>query len=317
MLEIKQLTKVYGETAVVDNLNLKVNKGEIYGFVGHNGAGKTTTIKMIAGLIYPTNGNIIIDGVSSLKDRESLNKKIGYMPDFFGVYNNLKVMEYMEFYASLYGIYGRDAKNKIFKLLELVRLTGKENDYVDYLSRGMKQRLCLARSLVHDPQLLLLDEPASGLDPMARIDLKEIIKELKSMNKTIIISSHILLELSQVCTMMGIMKKGKIVLNGNMNDILTKSKERSLLQIVVYKGKEKAIEILKAEKLVESMTVVEQNFHIKFSGNEEDEAHLLTKLIQGNVMISHFSKEKYDLEDVFLEISKGGESYNENESHFT
>lgn len=316
MLEIKQLTKIYGEVKVVNSLDLQVGKGEIFGFVGQNGAGKTTTMKMIAGLIEPTSGSIIIDGIHSFRDRMILNNKIGYMPDFFGVYNNLKVIEYMDFYASLYGLYGKEAKKKINELLELVKLKEKENDYVDYLSRGMKQRLCLARSLVHDPQLLLLDEPASGLDPAARIELKEIIKSLKSLDKTIMISSHILLELSQICTTMGIMKQGEMILVGKIDEILTKSKERSLLKIMVYKGREKAIEILKSEKKVESISIVGECFHVKFSGDEEAEARLLTKLIQGNILISSFSKEKYDLEDVFIETTQKGAVENENEPHF-
>lgn len=317
MLELKQLTKVYGETTVVKSLDLQLKRGEVFGFVGANGAGKTTTMKMIAGLIEPTSGSITLNGNDFLGERSLLNKMIGYMPDFFGVYDNLKVMEYMEFYASLYGIYGKEAKTKIFELLELVQLKEKENDYVDYLSRGMKQRLCLARSLVHDPQILILDEPASGLDPGARIELKEIIKSLKALDKTIMISSHILLELSQICTTVGIMKQGEMVLVGEMDEILTKSKERSLLKIMTYTGREKAIEILKSEKRVESISIFDECFHVKFSGDEEAEAHLLKKLIQEDVLVSSFSKEKYDLEDIFIEITQKGVKLDENESHFT
>lgn len=317
MLELKQLTKIYGDTTVVKSLDLQLKRGEVFGFVGANGAGKTTTMKMIAGLIEPTSGSITLNGNDFLGERSLLNKMIGYMPDFFGVYDNLKVMEYMEFYASLYGIYGKEAKTKIFELLELVQLKEKENDYVDYLSRGMKQRLCLARSLVHDPQILILDEPASGLDPGARIELKEIIKSLKALDKTIMISSHILLELSQICTTVGIMKQGEMVLVGEMDEILTKSKERSLLKIMTYTGREKAIEILKSEKRVESISIFDECFHVKFSGDEEAEAHLLKKLIQEDVLVSSFSKEKYDLEDIFIEITQKGVKLDENESHFT
>lgn len=317
MLELKQLTKIYGDTTVVKSLDLQLKRGEVFGFVGANGAGKTTTMKMIAGLIEPTSGSITLNGNDFLGERSLLNKMIGYMPDFFGVYDNLKVMEYMEFYASLYGIYGKEAKTKIFELLELVQLKEKENDYVDYLSRGMKQRLCLARSLVHEPQILILDEPASGLDPGARIELKEIIKSLKALDKTIMISSHILLELSQICTTVGIMKQGEMVLVGEMDEILTKSKERSLLKIMTYTGREKAIEILKSEKRVESISIFDECFHVKFSGDEEAEAHLLKKLIQEDVLVSSFSKEKYDLEDIFIEITQKGVKLDENESHFT
>lgn len=316
MLKIKQLTKTYGEKEVVNSLNLEIKKGEIFGFIGPNGAGKTTTMKMIVGLVEPTSGRIEIEGKDLLKERIYLNKKIGYMPDFFGIYNNLKVLEYMEFYASLYGIYGVEAKKRMRELLELVNLGEKENQYVDHLSRGMKQRLCLARSLVHDPSLVVLDEPASGLDPMARLELQEVIKNLKYMNKTVILSSHILQELSKICTTMGIMKEGKMLLSGKIEDIIEHSKERSLLKIVIYEGREKALELLKKQKQVESISIENECFRIKFCGDRQSEAFLLKQLIEEGVLVSSFVNEQYNIEDIFIQTTQKGEKMDENESNF-
>ena len=202
MLVIKNLVKNYGKFRAVDNLSLEIGKGQIYGFVGANGAGKTTTIKVVAGLLKPTSGEVIVGGMDIRKNPVIYKRKIGYMPDFFGVYDDLKVTEYMNFYSGIYGI-KVDERDKICdELLELVNLKDKKNSYVDDLSRGMKQRLCLARSLIHNPELLILDEPASGLDPKARVEMKEVLKELGNMGKTILISSHILPELAEMCTLL-------------------------------------------------------------------------------------------------------------------
>ena len=216
MLEIKQLCKYYGDFLAVNHLDLSIENGEIFGFVGPNGAGKTTTMKIISGLLKASSGEVFIDGTNALKDAKQLKQKIGYMPDFFGVYDNLKAIEYMEFYASMYGIVGKKAKQISRELMALVNLSDKENSYVDGLSRGMKQRLCLARSMVHNPDLLILDEPASGLDPRARFEMKEILKNLKDMGKTIMISSHILPELAEICTTIGIMEHGQLLLQGKL-----------------------------------------------------------------------------------------------------
>ena len=197
MLKIRNLTKRYGRYTALDSLNLQIDRGEIFGFVGPNGAGKTTTMKIMAGLLKADAGEIYIDDIKLFEDYNRLKEVIGYMPDFFGVYDNLQVMEYLEFYASAYGMETRQARRLGGHLLEMVHLEGKEECYVDELSRGMKQRLCLARALIHDPQFLILDEPASGLDPRSRFEFKEILKELRDNGKTIIISSHILMELAE------------------------------------------------------------------------------------------------------------------------
>ena len=212
MLVIRDLVKKYGNFTAVDHLNMHVERGQIYGFIGPNGAGKTTTMRIVATLLAPTSGYVEVDGVDLQKDPIKVREKIGYMPDFFGVYDNLIVMEYLDFYGSAYGIEYAQRRRIADDLLELVDLSDKKDAYVDTLSRGMKQRLCLARCLIHNPQLLILDEPASGMDPRARAEIKGILKELKRMGKTILISSHILAELSEICDCVGIIDSRKVVI---------------------------------------------------------------------------------------------------------
>ena len=209
MLEIRNLKKTFGKFYALNGLDMDIGDGALYGFVGPNGAGKTTTIKIMTGLLEADEGQVLIDGVNVTGGLSQLKLKIGYVPDFFGVYDNLKVSEYMEFFASCYGINGLKARTRYMTLLEQVGLEDKVNFYVDGLSRGMKQRLCLARALIHDPSLLVMDEPTSGLDPRTRFEFKEILKELREQGKTILISSHVLSELSELCTDIGIIDQGK------------------------------------------------------------------------------------------------------------
>ena len=222
-LEVRNLTKNYGKFRALNGLNMEIKEGELFGFVGPNGAGKTTTIKIIAGLLRADMGQIFLDQIDITKDIAALKENIGYVPDYFGVYDNLKVMEYMEFYASTYGLAGREVKELSLELLEIVGLEGKENQYVDALSRGMQQRLCLARALVHNPKMLILDEPASGLDPSSRVAMKNILMELTMNGKTILISSHILSELSEMCSSIGIIQKGEMILQGSIKEIVSLS----------------------------------------------------------------------------------------------
>ena len=210
MVDIEELTKRYGKFVALDHMNLHIDKGEIFGFVGPNGAGKTTTMRIMCGLLKATSGKVTIDGVDALGRPADVKRKIGYVPDFFGVYDNLKVMEYMDFYGSMYGMSKREVEKVADKYLELVALQDKKDEFVDSLSRGMKQRLCVARALIHDPELLVLDEPSSGLDPRSRHDMKNILRDLKEMGKTIVISSHILPELSEMCTSIGVIDHGDL-----------------------------------------------------------------------------------------------------------
>ena len=255
MVKIEKLYKHYGKFVALNHLDLSIGKGELFGFVGPNGAGKTTTMRIISGLLKADGGSVHVAGVNALKDNQNLKRKIGYMPDFFGVYDNLKAIEYMEFYASIYGITGEKAKSMCLELMDLVNLSDKADFYVDGLSRGMKQRLCLARSLVHNPELLILDEPASGLDPRARFEMKGILRNLHDMGKTIIISSHILSELAEMCTTIGIIDKGNMVTKGTVEEIMQKLSTSTPLKIHVTGNVETAVRIIKENPQVENFSI--------------------------------------------------------------
>lgn len=303
MLRIKDLTKKYGKFTALDNLTLNIKKGEIFGFVGPNGAGKTTTMKIVSGLLKADSGEVYVGDVDARRNNRELKSKIGYMPDFFGVYDNLKTKEYMEFYASIYGILGVEAKRLTLELMDLVRLSDHIDSYVDELSRGMKQRLCLARSLVHNPELLILDEPASGLDPRARFEMKEILKELHTRGITILISSHILPELAQICSNIGIIEKGKMVVTGTVEDILSARGASKPIVMKCVSGAEKAVEVLKQNSLVQNIAIRDNNISINFLGNEEEESKLLASLIQSGAMLSSYTREESNLESLFLQIT--------------
>ncbi len=300
MVTIRNLTKTYGRYRALNNLNLHIGKGDIFGFVGPNGAGKTTTMRIICGLLQADWGEVYIDGVDALNHPEQVKRRVGYVPDFFGVYDNFKVMEYMEFYGSMYGMEGEAVRKTSVGLLDLVNLSDKRDAYVDGLSRGMKQRLCVARALIHNPQLLILDEPASGLDPRARFELKEVMKNLGAMGKTIIISSHILPELGEMCNSIGVMEKGNLVASGKVEEITRRSRRSNPLTIEVLDNKELAIQILKQTPLVEKISIREDAIIIAFSGDDEEMAQLLTSLIMNGVRISNFHREPGNLETLFL-----------------
>lgn len=305
MLKIENLTKSYGKFKAVNHLSLEIKEGEIFGFVGPNGAGKTTTMKMIATLLKPDSGEIYLDGVDLSKDLKGIRERIGYMPDFFGVYDNLKAIEYLEFYGDVAGLSKDEIKNTIDDLLALVDLTHKREAYVDSLSRGMKQRLCLARSLIHNPKLLILDEPASGMDPRARVQMKEILKELKRMGKTILISSHILSELAELCDSIGIIENGEIVQIGPVNKIMRKASNSNLIKIRVLENIERAVTLLKEEPLVNEVFTDEKHIEISFEGEEKDTAKIIKKLISNDLLVTSFSPIESNLEEIFMKVTKG------------
>lgn len=303
MLEIKNLCKSYGKFTAVDNLNLNAAEGEIFGFVGPNGAGKTTTMKIICGLLSADFGEVTIDGIDAIKDSKKAKENIGYMPDFFGVYDNLKVSEYLEFYASIYNINGKEREKVCSDLLELVDLSSKKDSYVDSLSRGMKQRLCLARSLVHNPKLLVLDEPASGMDPRARFEMKEILRTLKDMKKTIIISSHILPELSELCTTIGIIEKGRIILQGTVDEIMVKVYRNKGIKIKVNERLEETVNLLKEFPNVSSITTGENTIQAYFEGSDKDMSFILKRLVTKDIPVVSFSQLDGNLEDIFMKVT--------------
>jgi ABC-2 type transport system ATP-binding protein len=309
VIEIMELTKRYGKFTALDSLSLQIEKGTVFGFVGQNGAGKSTTFSILATLLAPTSGTAYINGYNVQKDTKMVRRQIGYMPDFFGVYDQLKADEYLHFYGASYGIPLDERQKLIPQLLDLVNLTHKRDSYVDLLSRGMKQRLCLARSLIHDPEVLILDEPASGLDPRARVEMREILKELKSMGKTILISSHILPELAEMCDTLGIIDGGKLVAEGSVSDIQAKLKGEKMIIVKMMEGLEKAIAFFEDDPYVTKLVRLEEENSLQFiyRGSSEEQTLLLKKAILHQLPIISFSEVETNLEDVFMEITRGVE----------
>ncbi len=305
MINIINLSKFYGRFAAVNNLNLHVPKGDLFGFVGPNGAGKTTTIRMVCGLLKPTAGYIEIGGFNFAQDPDKVKRCIGYVPDFFGVYDNLKVKEYMEFYGSIYGIDDADIRRMTGDLLELVNLKNLEEQYVDTLSRGMKQRLCVARALLHNPQLLILDEPSSGLDPRARVEMKEVLMNLNSMGKTIIISSHILADIAEMCTSVGIMNHGRLAAAGKMSDILEIGVDKHHLIISINGNMEEAVSRVKELPEASIWQVRENEIVLSCSGEEDQINRIVMSLMKAGVMIGGFRKEEQSLETLFMQLTEG------------
>ncbi|MEE5990022.1 MAG: ATP-binding cassette domain-containing protein [Lachnospiraceae bacterium] len=303
MIYIDNLTKVYGKYLAVNKLNLHVPKGDLFGFVGPNGAGKTTTIRMLCGLLKPTYGLITISGHDIVYSPDQYKKSIGYVPDFFGVYDNLKVKEYMEFYGSIYGIDDRTVAKMTGDLLELVNLKNLEEQYVDTLSRGMKQRLCVARALLHNPDLLIMDEPSSGLDPRARVEMKEVLLNLNSMGKTIIISSHILSDIAEMCNSVGIMNRGCLVTAGRMKDILSIGVDKHHLIINVKSNMDEAISHVKELPEVSINSVMENEIVINCGGSDEEVNKIIMSLMQAGVLIGGFRKEEQNLETLFMQLT--------------
>lgn len=307
MIKLDRIVKEYGAFRALDGLTLDIGRGELFGFVGPNGAGKTTTMKIMAGLLSFEEGELWIDGEKIDKPNGSWKRRIGYMPDFFGVYDNLKVMEYMEFYASIYGLDDPGIKSELMELLDHVGLSDKAGAYVDHLSRGMKQKLCLARTLIHDPDILILDEPASGMEPRARYELKEILRQLSVDGKTIVISSHILPDLSEMCSSIGIIEKGRMVVKGTVEQIMAQFSASNPLVMNFTCGQEAGMRILKEHPLTKNIASRGSSVSILFQGGENEEAELLTSLINGGARVSSYRREEGNLESLFLQLTEKGD----------
>ena len=306
----RNLTRRFGKLAAVEDLNLKITSGSLYGLIGPNGAGKTTTLRMLAGMLEPTSGEIRINELPTRQYWREIQWQIGFMPDFFGVYEDLLVWEYLDFFARCYKLTPARRQHVTNELLELVDLSTKKDAYVQTLSRGMRQRLCLAHALVHDPQILLLDEPASGLDPRARIEMRELLRELRSMGKTILVSSHILSELAELCDSIAIMEKGKLIANGTLHDIRTRLSNNRTLSIRTLTNRMQAEAILRKYPGVHDIQAnhnseaIEQ-LTVSFSGDDVAAADMLDALVHQGVRVASFSEEITGLEEAFLQLTKG------------
>ncbi len=306
IVQVRNLTKQFRNVTAVWNLSLALEEGDIFGFIGPNGAGKTTTIKMLATLLRPTSGTAIIDGHDVTLDPHAVRSVVGYMPDDFGVYDDIRVWEYLDFFAAAYRIPRSQRRQVIGDVLALTDLETKRSSYVDELSRGMKQRLCLAKTLVHDPKVLLLDEPASGLDPRARIEIRELLKELQSMGKTIFISSHILAELSEFCNKVGIIENGQLVVGGDVDEIVNRIKGNLRRVCLVVQGDaDMATRILAQQPGIGQIEREDHAIKAEFAASEDELPRLLTALVQAGVQVSSFGEEEMDLEDIFIRLTRG------------
>lgn len=305
MIELTGFGKDYGEFTAVQSLDLQIAEGEMFGFIGPNGAGKSTTIRFLATLLRATRGEGTINGYSVSKDPMNVRRSVGYMPDTFGVYDGMKVWEFLDFFAVAYKIGKTQRKRVIRDVLELLDLTYKRDDFVNGLSRGMKQRLCLAKTLVHDPPVLILDEPASGLDPRARVEVKALLKELRRMGKTILISSHILTELADCCTSIGIIERGQLLMHGPIDEVYQKIRGNQVMEASFGEGLNQGLSIIRSNPDVRDIQVDGSKIVIEFNSTDYNPSGLLKQLIDSGVEVKNFGRKEPNLEDVFMMVTKG------------
>jgi ABC-2 type transport system ATP-binding protein len=306
MIETRDLTKMYGDLYAVNRLTMKLDRSDVYGFIGPNGSGKTTTMRMLATLLNPTWGEATVCGYSIYNGAKEIRRLIGYMPDFFGVYDDMKVIEYLEFFAAAYRIKGPERRKKCDQVLDLVDLGYKRDALVTSLSRGMTQRLGLARVLLHEPQVLLLDEPASGLDPRARIEMRGLLKELRSMGKTILVSSHILPELADICNKIGIIEKGQLLFDGDVQSAIRQVRQHTVLNVSVAGGvNSMARDLLQGHADILSVEVRDDALQVTLADGVTDGSFIADVLVKNGYRLRMLKEEEIDLEDVFMGITKG------------
>lgn len=311
-IEIRDLKKAYGAQLAVDNLSLSISEGEIFGFIGPNGAGKTSTLRMVVGLLQPTQGTIQIMGNDISNHNLTYRQLIGYMPDFFGAYPDLKVWEYLDFFGACYQISEKIRSKLIMELLELVDLMHRKDDLVDKLSTGLKQRLSLARTLIHDPKVLILDEPAAGLDPRARVEIRALLRELQRMGKTIFFSTHILSDVSEICSSVGVIEAGKLVATGKLDELQFQYLAQRKINLTILGDAQKALKQLGQMTQVTGAAINEtnrsqerQSLTFEFQGDDHSLSEILSKLVHEGIAVLHFSEDNGDLEELFLKVTKG------------
>src|SRR5262245_6437049 len=299
------LTRVYGPMIALNALNLTVNKGDLFGFIGSNGAGKTTTLRILATFLAPSGGRAEVLGHDVVKDADAVRHIIGYMPDFFGVYKDMEVTEYLDFFGACYKIPSSKREKTVNDVLELVGLSEKRGALIGALSRGMQQRLGLARVLIHDPQLLLLDEPASGLDPRARIEMMAILQELQRLGKTIIISSHILSELQTLCNRVAIIERGKLIYSGPVQGVRDQMATGQIYWVTVKQDSGKALELLKARPEVSEAVQMDGQVKVTLKDHDTDPGFLAETIVQGGLKLTGLWEDELGLEEVFLRVTRG------------
>jgi ABC-2 type transport system ATP-binding protein len=305
MIELTEFSKNYGDFTAVDRLNLKIGAGELFGFIGPNGAGKSTTIRFLATLLRASHGEGLVNGHSVTRHPLDVRRSVGYMPDNFGVYDGMKVWEFLDFFAVAYQIPRSKRRHVINDVLELLDLAHKREDYVNGLSRGMKQRLCLAKTLVHDPPVLILDEPTSGLDPRARLEVKALLKELRRMGKTILISSHILSELADCCTSIGIIERGQLLMHGPIDDVYKRIKKNRTIEVRFIERHDVGLSIIRSLPETLDVKVEDERVTAELAAEDEQIAALLERMVAEGVRMHSFAEKEPTLEDVFMLVTKG------------
>ena len=306
MIETRNLTKRYGNLIAVNNITMTLGEGDVFGFIGPNGSGKTTTMRMIATLLNPDHGEAYVCGKSIYTDQAAIRRLVGFMPDFFGVYDDMTVIEYLEFFAASYRIAASKRRAVCEEKLELVDMAFKRDAMVNELSRGQTQRIGLARTLLHDPQVLLLDEPASGLDPRARIEIRNLLKRLGEMKKTVIVSSHILPELADVCTRVGMIEKGNLIVDGNVAEVMRKARARILLNVRVKERPEDAARCVEQCDCVEKVDIIRDGMlEITLQPDTLDYSEIPSVLVNQGFALTLFREEEVNLETAFLQLTQG------------
>lgn len=300
MIQLNSLRKEYDDVIAVKNLTLTINKGDIFGLIGPNGAGKTTTMRMMVGILEPTSGEVLINNRPVHQDMMATRRMVGYIPDFFSLYDELKVYEYLNYFADAYSI--QNKQSRVDEIITMMDLTTKRNDFIAHLSRGMKQRLAIGKTILHDPELLVLDEPSAGLDPKARVELRDILKKISATGRTIVISSHILMELSDLCKTIGIMQKGVMVESGSIEEITRRIQPKIVLRLEALGDKDKLIVLLRTLPNVLDVTPRDNLLEIVFSGTREEIPLLLKKLIDNEVQVISFYEYKQNLEELFMSL---------------
>jgi ABC-2 type transport system ATP-binding protein len=304
-IELRRLNRVFDETHAVNDVSFEVYAGEVFGYIGPNGAGKTTSMRILATLDEPTSGDAFVDGFSVVEDPDRVRRRLGFMPDYFGTYQNVNVVEYLDFFARAYGLAGRERINAIGEVMEFTQLDTLAHKSIDGLSKGMKQRLCLGRTMIHNPSVLILDEPAAGLDPRARIELRDMISRLAAAGKAILISSHILTELAEIADRVAIIEQGRILAVGSVAEISAGVQSRSTVRVRVLHDSEGLHDWLKRRDDIADVRVENELFTFSHAGDRKSEADLLKAMVEAEFAVIEFGVRHKSLEDVFLDVTEG------------
>ncbi len=305
MIELRRLHRFFGTVRAVDDVSFEVYKGQVFGYIGPNGAGKTTSMRILATLDLPSYGDACVDGFSVVNDPERVRRRLGFMPDYFGTYPNVNCREYLDFFARSYGLAGKERQRALKRVMGFTKLDGLAEKPTRGLSKGMKQRLCLGRAMIHDPAVLILDEPAAGLDPRARIELRIMIRELAAEGKTILVSSHILTELAEMCDQVGIIEQGRLLAVGSVEEIQKAQRTHSDVKVRVLDGAAPLAVWLEQRSDVEQIAVEGELVHFSHQGDRRDEAALLREMVQAGYQIVEFGCKQKSLEDVFMQVTRG------------